>query len=257
MTSELIARWRSCPLDAPPYLLPGDEALLPSGRWAHPYRSFGEFVQSPAFGTNDAGLHLGLLPIPFLGDVLHASIYILLLNPGFAPDDYYAEEHSPEYRQALIRNLRQEHEGAAYPFFSLDPRFSWHAGFTYWHGRLGGIASALARQRNLSCQEALSEIARTTCAIELLPYHSTSFGLPPGLLDQLASVRLVQQFVHGVLVPRARTGEAVLIVTRSAKRWRLPEGENIVVYQGSETRGAYLGPNTRGGAAIMRRLELA
>lgn len=257
MNSELIDRWRAYPLEAPPYLLPGDEALLASDRWAHPYRSFAEFIQSPAFGVNDKQLHLGLLPIPFLGDLLHASVYILLLNPGFAPDDYYAEEHSPEYRRALIRNLRQEHGDAAYPFISLDPRFSWHAGFTYWHGRLGGIASELARKRDLSHQAALSELARATCALELLPYHSASFGLPDGLLDRLASVRLIQQFVHDVLVPRARVGKALLIVTRSAKQWRLSESENIVVYQRSETRGAYLGPNTRGGAAICRHLGLA
>lgn len=254
MISDLIARWGACPLDAPPYILPGDEAVLAPEHRVH--HSFTDFIGSSAFGANDTRLHLGLLPIPFVGDLLQATIYILLLNPGLSPDDYYGESHSPEYRKALVCNLRQESGGTAYPFFFLDPRFSWHAGFAYWHRRVGGIASELARQRSVSHQAALSELARSICALELLPYHSASFGTPAALLNQLASVRLVQQFVHEMLVPRTRTAQALVVVSRSAKQWRLSKSENIVVYQGGETRGAYLGMNTRGGNTIARHLGL-
>lgn len=151
MIPELIDAWRARSLAAPPYLLPSDKALLPSKRSTHPYRSFDEFIGSPAFGAPDTRLHLGLLPIPYVGDLLHAGIYILLLNPSFAPCDYYAEEHSPEYHAALIRNLRQEHGDAAYPFFSLDPRFSWHPGFTYWHGSINSLRCVSFRSLFTRC----------------------------------------------------------------------------------------------------------
>lgn len=254
---ELMRRWRSCPLESAPYTLPGDEVLRASSKWAHPYLSLDKFNQSPAFGSSDTQLHLGLLPVPFVGDLQRATVYILLLNPGFAPIDYYAEEHSKDYRDALIRNVRQDHDGSAYPFVFLDPRFSWHEGFAYWHGRLRGIVKMLAHTRGLSYQAALSHLARATCAIELLPYHSASFGIPSKVLATLASVRLVQRFVEEVLVPKARAGRAVLVVTRGASLWRVREDDNIVVYSGGEPRGAYLGPKTRGGAAIARHLQLA
>jgi hypothetical protein len=255
LTAELIARWRACPLDAPPYRLPGDEVL--AERWTHPYHTFNQFIESPSFGVPDHRLHLGLLPAPYVGDLERASIYILLLNPGFSPDDYYGESHSPEYRETLVRNLRQQDGDSAYPFLFLNPRFSWHGGFAYWHRRLGGIVAELVRQQGLTTQAALSKLARATCALELLPYHSASFRMPPAVMNQLASVRLVREFVHQVLVPRAERKEALIIVTRGAKQWGISKSENIVVYEGGETRGAHLSLNTSGGTAIAGHLGLA
>ena len=254
---ELVDRWRACPLTDPPYVLPGDESAHGSRRTFHRYSSFTDFIQSDAFGaTGDTSLHLGLLPLPYLGDVTGASIYILLLNPGVCPDDYYAESHHPEYRDTVVRTLRQENRNAKYPFHFLDPRFSWHAGFGWWHGRLRGIVAQWAAARNLRYQDALAEVSRRTCALELMPYHSGSFG-SHALLDRLASVRLVRRFVHDVVVPKARAGSATVVVTRRARDWGLEASDNVVVYGGGETRAAHLGPGTRGGTAIMRRLESA
>lgn len=256
MTSELIERWRACSFEAAPYTLPGDEALLENKELLHPTLSYSEFVESPVFGAAGRRLHLGLLPIPFAGDVLKASIFILMLNPGFSADDYFGEERVPEYRAALIRNLQQHLSATRYPFYCLDPRFSWHAGFGYWNGRLRGIVRWIATRRSISYQAALSVLARAICAIELVPYHSESFGLPHSLLNKLQSVRLSRAFVHSTLVPRAEAGEAVIIVSRSARYWNVAESKNVVIYRGGETRGAHLSPNTRGGALIMRQLEL-
>jgi hypothetical protein len=252
---EIITRWRSLSLNSAPFVLSGDEVLA-QNELAHPPYSFGEFVDSPAFESPGNRFHLGLLPIPFVGDLERATIYILLLNPGFSPDDYFGEERVPEYREALCRNLQQRLEDSTYPFYCLDPRFSWHAGFTYWHGRLRGIAVQLARVRNIRYQEALAELARSICALELVPYHSAYFKLPDRVLSSLASVRLAQAFVQDFVLPKIISSEATVIVTRSARYWDLPSGADTVVYQGGETRGAFLSPNTRGGAAILRRLAM-
>jgi hypothetical protein len=55
------------------------------GGWLEAYRSL-DYCAS-----HDRRLHLGLLPQPFFGDLRRASIYVLLLNPGLGPDDYYDE----------------------------------------------------------------------------------------------------------------------------------------------------------------------
>lgn len=254
--ADLISRWRDCSLATPPYILPGDEVLLHERRWTHPFHSFAEYAASPALAAPDDLLHPGLLPVPFMGDLQRARIYLLMLNPGFRPASYYAEEQSAEYRQALLRNLRQEHGGELYPFVSLDPQFAWHGGFTYWHTRLGPWAAELSLQRGCSHQEALSVLARSICVLQLVPYRSSRFGLPVRVVKQLASVRLALEYVRDALVPRAQAGEALIVATRSGEHWRLPEHENMIVYQGSERRSAHLSRNTRGGRAIARHLGL-
>lgn len=254
---DLINHWRACPLAEPPYLLPGDEALLDSD-CVHPFHSLEEYVASSSFGVSDDHVyHLGLLPKPFVGSLERASIFILMLNPGFMPIDYLAEHHIGEFRSAAIGNLRQEPMDHAFPFFSLNPRFSWHSGFTYWHRRLAEIARELSGCRRISYRAALSELAQTVCGVELVPYHSAYFGLPRPILRRLASVQLVVDFVHNVLVPRAVAGDAVIIAARSARYWKLPpRRKNIVVYERGETRGAHLSLNSRGGRAIAKHLGL-
>ena len=93
-------------------------------------------------GKTNKRLHLGLYPQPYIGDVTNASIYILLLNPGLGPIDYYSEtgeNGSENFRAALRNNLKQNFEDNEYPFMFLDPQFSWHSGYTWWHERLAKI----------------------------------------------------------------------------------------------------------------------
>ena len=103
--------------------------------------------------------------------------------------------------------------------------------------------------------EALSFFAKSVAALELLPYHSASFGLPARIMNDLHSVCLARSYVSEVLVPRARRGGALLIAARQAGTWGLAEEEHTIVYKGSETRAAYFTPDSRGGKAILRHLK--
>lgn len=251
---EIVQRWRECDLAAPPYLFPEDSADSLQGL-ATTHRSFEDYIRSEDYGPgSDHKLHTGLLPVPYAGNLDRATIFILMLNPGFSPGDYYAEEQ-PEFRDAHIRNLRQENAEDAYPFHFLDPRFSWHPGFAYWHGKFHAVIADLSRKRAMSYQQAMSTLSKRLVCLELLPYHSKSFGAGP-LLSTLPSVAAMRRFVHDSLLPRVKTGAAVVIVTRSARNWDLPQADEIVVYKGGETRAAYLTPTSRGGPAIMRHLGL-
>ncbi|KAF0120677.1 MAG: hypothetical protein FD152_4074 [Xanthobacteraceae bacterium] len=75
--------------------------------------------------------------------------------------------------------------------------------------------------------------------------------------DLKASDAAIQKFVRHSLLPRARRGEVALIVARSSALWGFSgerEDQNVLIYQGSETRRAYVTSGSRGGALLRQRL---
>jgi hypothetical protein len=130
--NSFVEDWRACSFSKPPYIFPSDKPIIEaSKRFVTVHDSFEAFIESPDFGEGgDKKLHLGLLPVPFRGNLEKASIFILLLNPGLNPTDYYAESNAEDFQAALLRNLRQENGNDDYPFTSLAPQFSWQT--KYW-----------------------------------------------------------------------------------------------------------------------------
>ncbi len=256
---ELIAGWRDCPIDSPPYLFPrdGNHLEFTNERALSLHKTFEDYIVSSKFGSSsDRSLHVGLIPIPYIGNLERASIFILMLNPGLSAGDYYAEQNVSEFKLTLIRNLRQENSEDEFPFFGLDPKFAWHPGFRYWNDKLHKIAKGLASSREVSYQSALKVLAQNIACLEYIAYHSKSFGIPSSLSSVLPSTKAMIAFVHDMLVPKVKTDETVIIVTRSAKNWKLPTHENIIVYSGSEARAAHLTMKSRGGKVIAERLGL-
>lgn len=203
----------------------------------------------------DKTLHLGLLPQPFCGDVRRALVYVLGLNPGLGPHDYFGEYQVPEFRQAVCDNLKLRFSKTQLPFRPLEPQFSWHGGFRWWHGRLAAVIEELASRRQQTFAAARAFLAEQIASVELVPYHSKSFHDGGGWIRNLHSVELARRFVTEFVVPRVINGEAILIVTRKARKWGpLPSHESIIEYTGTEARGAYLTPMSRGGKAMLERL---
>jgi hypothetical protein len=248
----LIEAWCQFDSSRAPYVLEGDEVVV-DDRWACRHSSWEAYSQDPNFGEPDDGrFHLDLLPVPFAGDLARASVYVLLLNPGLGPHDYFGEYKVPEFRDARLANLKQV---PRHQFMDLNPAFSWHGGFRYWHSRLSALISAFAMRHNLSYGQSRQIFASEIASVELVPYHSKTFAFPAKLLTKLRSVQLVQSFVTDVLSPRARRGDCLIVVTRSSRYWGLKAARNIVLYEGSETRSAHLSPSSRGGDAILRFLQ--
>ncbi len=252
MKHPLIRAWAEFEAADAPFVLPGDEALLKDkdrpGFVVH--RSLADYASSPAFGSaHDRRLHVGLQPIPFAGPVEDARVYLLMLNPGLSPGDYFAEWHHPGYAAAAAQNLT-----GARPFLFLDPEFAWHPGFAYWHGKLAAVVRALSIATGLGHAEVLRRVARKICLLQLLPYHSPTFGVSRRVLQRLRSSQLAKDFVAEVLVPRARAGEALIVVARRAAFWDVPSDCGPVVYEGPATRAAHLTPKSHGGARILEVL---
>lgn len=201
---------------------------------------------------DDTDFHIGLLPQPYFGNLKSASIFILMLNPGLSPGDYYAEQRDPVFRRALIRSLRQENEGDEYPFIFLNPQFAWHPGFSYFHKRFARMARKI-KDHEGSYSKALSFLAKHIACLQLIPYHSRKLGSYE-LLGELQSTRTMLDFVHRELKDRTNHGEVTIIVERGSAYWKLAKGKDVIVYKGSQIRGAWLTPKAE--KKLEKRLDL-
>jgi len=262
---SLLREWRKWDPEKFPYVLDADADVLESPRWKSrvvKYPGWREATRDPDFwNSDDKRLHLGLFPVPFIGDMRKASIYVLMLNPGLGPGDYF-EYKVPSFRRALLANLRQKHKKGAMPFVCLDPRFAWQGGFGYWHQKLKGVIKALAKSKRMSLAEARWTLGTELAVVQLVPYHSTTF-VNQKALQQLTSVRLAKNFVRRTVAKRVRARDAIVIVTRQVKIWDqclpddLVEEHGIIRYTASEARSASLSTKSRGGRAILRKLGVS
>jgi hypothetical protein len=251
----LLTAWQNFSPTRFPRLISGDNHLANQIGRVLTYRSYEKFTASDDFGNKDCTqFHLGLLPQPFVGNLSKASIFILMLNPGFSVGDYYALHHSPAYAAAIKRNLSQQNESDEFPFFFLDPQFAWTSGGQWWQSRLHSIAAELMRLNGITLQQALRHISQHVACLEMFPYHSRSFS---ALKIELESKNLVCQYVEEVLVPRTRQGDALLIATRQAAAWPLPQrsNRNMIAFTAGQARGAHLTMNTEGGKAMLQLLQ--
>lgn len=250
--NELVDAWRSVRPGEPPYVLPQDEAKV-GAAGSEAFASFADFCAAyPLPRKAGTRFHLGLVPMSYLGNLQRARVYILMLNPGFGPIDYFAEEKDTSYKAALWDNLRQA--DSEYPFPCLNPAFSFTGGFQYWtrKDKLGWVLDEMM-ERGSSPRDALRELSNQVCVLQAVPYHSIQFK-STAAIRSLTSTCLVGRFAKGTLVPRAERGDALILVLRQARAWDLKKDETIICYEGSKARGARLGPDSDAGAQLRRFL---
>src|SRR6266516_3248053 len=108
---DIVEIWNRLPLGSPPFIHPDDRPILERNRqtFSDTKLDFDNFVKSERFGAfEDHRFHLSLLPVPYIGNLIKADIFILLLNPGFDFIDYFAEWRMAEFKSSLEKNLRQD-----------------------------------------------------------------------------------------------------------------------------------------------------
>lgn len=213
---------------------------------------FKGFIRSERLCANDSDFHFSLLPAPYVGNLAKADVFILLLNPGFSPGDYFAEYEQTDFKKALKQNLKQEFLGVEYPFLYLDPQFCWHPGYRWWEGKLRKIVQAVAEKRDIrNYPLALRAVSRRIASIEVVPYHSRRFG-DGKLLTKLGSALSARAWVSGYLIPRALEGKLVVVATH---KWHLKNRHNSVVCLGRfQARAASLAPKTEAGKLVLAQL---
>ncbi|HEY4760770.1 MAG TPA: hypothetical protein VIH42_09340 [Thermoguttaceae bacterium] len=248
--SKLINAWRGLQIGKPPYILDGDEIIQDIGL-CHPYSNFHEYIGSKEFGNELPKMfHTGLLPVPYSGNIIRASIYILGLNPGFGPLNYYEETFDKKFRQESTCQLKQMQLNHKYPWPWLNPVFSWTGGGKYWTRKLREIINKVAEQKQQIFVDAMKSLSKRIATLEFVPYHSKSYSLPRKIVKQMNSPELMRNFVYEYVVPRVIRGEAIVVVLRHGEVWDLPMHNNIIIYKPPATRAAHLSLKSKGGKAI-------
>lgn len=249
---DLTRKWSLLKFNKPPFVLPGDELALGKAKVEMVWPTSRDLQQSNEILDSGTRLHCGLIPGPYAGKIYSASIYVIMLNPGFSNLDVFAEENSIEFRQALIKNL-----SGSEPNLCFDPQFMWTGGFAYWTRKFRTHITQLAKVHTKPVRDVLALLADEVAFLELVPYHSQSFGLGDSLLDNLKSVSLIRSFFNGVIVPRSKKDKCLIIITRKSKFWDPPKNKNIVVYPSKHARGGHLSENSYSGVKIRAQLEKA
>ena len=238
MASELLRFWNEAELELEPFVHPRD--VIPEGRIQRGVASYEEFLTAFEGGLlSPSAFHLNLLPQPFHGDLENAEILLLLANPGLSACDYHAEFHYPAFREDLIASLRQERPEHVF----LNPKWAWTSGFVWWESKLRDVARLISSERfDGNYGRALADLARRIACIELVPYHSFSFGT----VTRLASSDAARRFAASVQTDRT------VIITRTVGAWNLPDAEHVIKYPATHARSASLGRNSVGGRAILK-----
>lgn len=237
--TELVKFWKKIDLSSKPYIHPHDSAL--TLEHCHTYIDLENYVAND-FWVKKGLFHVNLIPIPYMGDLNSAKVFILTLNPGLSLSDLRAEETSPDLVEALKRNLIQKGLDSKFPFLFLNPSYLWHAGGSYWLKRFERYILEVMKKKKLSYLDSLSYISKKIAVLELVPYHSNNFQHNK-LIKALESVNQMKSFIYRDLTKRVIAKDVCIICTRKCSEWDLPKHKNIVVYNGVEARGAHLSNN--------------
>jgi hypothetical protein len=236
-------------LGDPPYALPEDlEILREAGTVS--FTTYRHYLRSGLEGTGDPGFHLGLLPQPWFGDPMSASVFLLLLNPGVNPGDYYSEYFVPKYRRALIDNLLLR-PNRKFPLVFMAPEFCWLPGARYFRQRFHWVARELVALAGIAYRKALAVIASEICVMQLVPYHSSAFRMSSGQMSRLTSTRLIKSFVLESVVPRR---DVLVIVTRKIAEWGVPSQRNTILFMRGQARSASISRESEVGRRLVRHL---
>lgn len=239
-------------------LYPGDEQITEKKKrngeaYTITFRSYDDYVNSEYFGNStDSKLHLGLSPHPYAGNLERAKIFILSLNPGLHPGDYILET-DPKFIEIHNKNMRQEK--MEYPFYFLNPYLSIHPGYSYWFKKFRDLINEIKNHIGTKWVEAQKLLSGLVATLELVPYHSQSFGLTDSILGDLKSVYVMKQYVKTFLVPKAEKREILIIITRKIRYWDLNESDNVILYKSNETQSASLGRNSRAFKPMMEMIK--
>ena len=195
--------WMGLP-ETPPYVLKEDLRKL---------RELGLNVRTSASGDHGAGIHVHVLPVPYLGPtVAKARVCLLNLNPSYK-ECVKGDERNPLFIEELRRNLNHK---STYPFWPLDPRLDFSAGACWWSKRLRLLIADICKKCSLSDKEARLLLADRLLCLQWFPYHS------PGSSDlghPKRSLLVPSQNHTFQLVHEAISRGIMIIMLRSKREW--------------------------------------
>jgi hypothetical protein len=251
--NELIMHWSSFDTNTLPFIHHNDLPYLIDGRTIQ-YASYQEYISNISYskGKNEK-FHTGLLPIPYIGDLRTAKVFLLMANPGLGHSDYKAEYDDIEYREAVNQNIKQIPD-RDYPFFCLNPKFAWTGGFQYWEKKFESLATKLRKITGTSYEETWQLLAKNVVVLELIPYRSKNSCI----IRELQSTELIKNFVKKALIPKTEDGSIILVAMRKVEEWGFRKFENhnknIFIYDSYSAHSASLHKDSVAFDAIIAKI---
>lgn len=191
-----------------------------------------------AGGRMPAGIETAALcPIPWMGPLRHARVYVLLLHPVLTPEDRPYAAARQDFAEEMRDNLR-----GTRPWLYLLDRFQDHPGRRWATHRFGPDIGLPA--------------ATSICTLHLVAYHAARRGPAARAARKLPSAEAMRRFVRATLLPGAQAGRFGVILARAASLYGIApdaEGGGLLVYdpRREASRGRET-PETRGGALLRR-----
>ena len=246
---ELINFWRQLKLNNKPFIHKKDKDILENiDRVKLSFKDYIKNVNN--LFSNNTQIHTGLLPVPYTGDLQKASIFLLMINPGFNHNDYYSETIN-NYKIALINNMRQENIDKNYPFLFLNPSFCHTSGGVYWLRKFDSLIRGLKdRLRNKTYEDILKHISKNVCSLELFPYHSKNLKIN-NIVLKCPSVCRIRAIIDELM----RRKNTLIVCLRQPENWGVNNNKQIYTLLPRERQSASLKTDTEQGKKILNKLE--
>lgn len=180
-----------------------------------------------------SALHLSLTPVPYVGNLTKADIFLAVINPTVGPQDY-TDNKEPDFQELLKKTLRQELDYC----FALDPACPWESWAKYYQSLFRRFVEECAEASPAFCKmsnpkgSVREELKSRVAILELLPYYSKKIpGLAePGFEPVLPSISAAREFLREIAEREPK--EEVLILCRwirTPRRWGIPESRVEVI----------------------------
>ena len=168
----------------------------------------------------------GRIASPWIGPIFAGNTFLLQLNGGHKEGDNTYDTALPlqECLSGTENNFLLDPPPKRNDM-ALDP--AGHPGVTYWKRFLRSAVQDLESILGLSSDVIRKRAARITTFVQLVPYNSSTY---PGRLEPmtLRSTQLIARYIKEDIIPRAKRGDALVLVHRAQRQWALTESRGVV-----------------------------
>jgi hypothetical protein len=178
--------------------------------WRQRLKSIGLKIDDP---TDDYSYQLDLLPLPYIGSLDDARVYILMLNPAWSES---TARHERVCKGLIIDTLCQREQS----FFPITQKCYLSR---YWTNIWKPVIEEVGPQF----------LADRVCLLNLVPFRSKHYKHYKPLMNE-APVMIMKQFA------RELPNDRLIIVARRKHDWAIDEAPNVITFQGTESRGIHL-----------------
>lgn len=195
---------------------------------------------------NLENIHAALQPVPYVGNLETADLFLLMINPSVALGSYGTQS-----KTKFQEELKKERHQARSCCLALDPAFWWTSWFTYYDNLFKPSFKEMIKKTGKTYHQTLLDAASRTAILELVPYFSGSAQSVRRIESRLVSTRLAKQAAKEIC-EKANKGDATVVIRWSEQdQWGLRDFRSEYI-QRSECRN---GLSKKAREVILERLK--